>query len=131
MRFGLIFLCAFVVAFLASQIPTEGVAENAEASALAPSQILKPTALTAKELDYYKKLVDPNIAKNFIMTRSFVRLCQQVVDKKMPAERLPDKPLGFSARYLLAGEASMINRAISESIVAMCKSNPRGCFGGK
>jgi hypothetical protein len=33
--------------------------------------------------------------------------------------------------YLLAGEATMINRAISDSIVAMCKSNPNGCLGGK
>jgi len=130
-RFGLKYFCTIVIACLALQIPTRGSAENAAGPAIALTQILKPADLTEKELDYYKKLVDPEIAKNFIMTRSYVRLCQQVTDKKMPAERLPDKPLGFSVRYLLAGEATMINHAISDSIIAMCKGNPKGCFGGQ
>jgi hypothetical protein len=56
---------------------------------------------------------------------------KKVVDKTMPAEQLPDKPLGFSVRYLLSGEAKMINRAISDSIVAMRKSNPTAALGGK
>jgi len=33
--------------------------------------------------------------------------------------------------YLLPGEATLINRALGDSIVAMCKTNPKGCFGGK
>lgn len=98
---------------------------------MAPSQMLQSSDLTPQELDYYNKLTDSEVAKNFIATRSFVRLCQKVVDETMPAEQLPDKPLGFSVRYLLAGEATMINRAISDSIVAMCKSNPKGCLGDK
>ncbi len=99
---------------------------------MASSQILKPADLTAKEASYYKTLADPEVAKNFIITRSYVRLCQQVVDKKLPADQLPDKPLGFSVRYLLAGEVTMINRAISDSIIAeMCKNDTRGCSGNK
>jgi hypothetical protein len=50
-------------------------------------------------------------------------LCQQVIDRKLPAEQLPDKPLGFSAKYLLAGEATLINTAISESIIAEVKAD--------
>jgi hypothetical protein len=114
-----------LIACLALQIPAMGAAENA--GALSPAQLLKPDDLTPKELDFYKKLTDPEIAKNFIITRSYVRLCQKVNDKKMPAE--PDKPLGFSAHYLLSGEATMINHALSDSIVAMCKTNPKGCLG--
>ncbi len=131
MRVGPRSLCVGVILCLVMQAPTKGAAQALAAAAIAPSQILKPSDLTQKELDYYNKLSDPDVAKNFIMTRSFVRLCQKVMDKKMPAEQLPDKPLGFSVRYLLAGEATMINQAISASIVAMCKNSPKGCFGEK
>jgi hypothetical protein len=120
-----------LIACLALQIPAQSLAENAISSGLTPAQLLKPDDLTPKELDFYKKQSDPEITKNFIITRSYVRLCQKVIDKKMPAELLPDKPLGFSAHYLLAGEATMINQALSDSIVAMCKTNPKACFGNK
>jgi hypothetical protein len=133
MRMGFVVrpLFAVLIACLAVQAPSKVAAQDSQFSAMAPSQMLQPSDLTPKELDYYNKLTDPEVAKNFIATRSFVRLCQKVVDKTMPAEQLPDKPLGFSVRYLLAGEATMINRAISDSIVAMCKSNPNGCLGSK
>jgi hypothetical protein len=118
-----------LIACLALQIPTQADAENAVSPGLTAAQLLKPDDLTPKELDFYKKQSDPEIMKNFIITRSYVRLCQQVIDKKMPAELLPDKPLGFSAHYLLSGEATMINHALSDSIVAMCKTNRKACLG--
>ena len=120
-----------VIACLVLQAPTMGKAQNGENGTLTPAQLLKPEDLTAKEADFYNKASDPEVAKNFIITRSYVRLCQKVNDKTMPAEQLPDKPLGFSARYLLSGEATMINHALSDSIIAMCKVNPRGCFGAR
>jgi hypothetical protein len=124
-RFAAKSLFVVLIACLVVQTPAKVAAQD-----MAPSQMLRPSDLTPQELDYYNKLTDPEVAKNFIATRSYVRLCQKVLDKAMLAEGLPDKPLGFSVRYLLAGEANMINRAISASIVA-CASNPKGCVGGK
>ena len=94
------------------------IAGPAFGQTLTDRQMIKPAELTQKKADYYQKLTDPEIARNFLITRSFVRLCQQVIDRKLPPRELPDKPLGFSARYLLAGEATMINSAISESLAA-------------
>jgi hypothetical protein len=93
------------------------------AQALTPAQIVKPADLTAQESAYYQKLTDQEVKKNFIETRSYVRLCQQVLDHRLPAAQLPDKPLGFSVRYLLAGEANVINSAIAESIIAGAKED--------
>ena len=93
---------------------------------LNPSQLITPADMTPKESKYYNTLTDPEAAKSFIITRSYVRLCQKVIDKTMPAEQLPDKPLGFAARYLLSGEATLINTAIAESITAeMRAKKPR------
>jgi hypothetical protein len=96
---------------------------STSAQVLSPAQIVNPANLTEKESAYYQKLSDPEVAKNFIVTRSYVRLCQQVIDHELPAIQLPDKPLGFSARYLLPGEATLINTALSESIIAGVKAD--------
>ena len=98
-----------------------GIASPAFGQTLTDRQLIKPGELTQKESDYYQKLTDPEIAKNFLITRSYARLCQQVIDHKLPPRELPDKPLGFSARYLLTGEATMINTAIAESLAADLK----------
>ena len=105
--------------------PSAGAA-FADSNSLAPSQLISTSNLTAKESKYYTTIKDPVVAKNFIITRSYVRLCQAVVDGESPAESLPDKPLGFSVRYLLVGEATMINKAIAASIIAECKKGH--CF---
>jgi hypothetical protein len=95
----------------------------ASAQELTSAQIVKPADLTEKESAYYQKLTDPQVAKNFLETRSYVRLCQQVIDHKMPAIQLPDKPLGFSVRYLLPGEANLINKAIAQNIIEGIKAD--------
>jgi hypothetical protein len=95
----------------------------ASAQVLSPAQIVNPANLTEKESAYYQKLTDPVVAKNFLVTRSYVRLCQQVIDHKLPAIQLPDKPLGFSVSYLLPGEVTLINTALSESIIAGVKAD--------
>src|SRR3954447_7912651 len=97
------------------------LASSLPAQPLKPSQVVSPSALTAQESAYYAKLTDSDIARNFILTRSYVRLCQAVMQKKMPAEQLPDKPLGFSVRYTLPGEVQIINSAIAANIVAQMK----------
>ena len=117
MKFGARFICV-VGAVLALQAPTGATSEEAAILQMTPAQILKPADLTPKELDYYQKLTEPDLAKMFITTRSYVRLCQQVIDRKLPASRLPDKPTGFSVKYLLPGEANVINQAIAASIIA-------------
>ena len=85
---------------------------------LSAQQTVQPSDLTQKEADFYQNLTDPKMAKSFIITRSYVRLCRQVIDYTLPPLQLPDKPLGFSARFLLSGETTMINTAISESLKA-------------
>ena len=105
---------------LAICLGLQSLNSSAVAQQLSPSQIVKPTDLTPKELNYYQQHAgEAEVAKNFLITRSYVRLCQQVIDKKLPATKLPDKPLGFSVRYLLPGEANMINEAIAQSVAAM------------
>ncbi len=84
---------------------------------MTPAQTVTPAELTPKELEYYQTL-DAAAAKDFIATRSYVRLCQQVLDHKLPALQLPDKPAGFSVKYLLPTEANIINRALAEQIAA-------------
>jgi hypothetical protein len=90
---------------------------------LTPAQILKPAELTAEELTYYKTLIDPAEAKNFILTRSYMRLAQKVADHKMPALQLPDHPVGFSPDYLLPGEDAVNDKATSALLAIEMKRN--------
>jgi len=95
----------------------------ASAAALEPGD-LKP-ALTSQESKYYESIkADPNVAQNFLATREYVRKAKYVADHpddSAAAARLPDKPAGFTVRYLLAGEANVINTAISLNILANSK----------
>jgi len=88
---------------------------------LAPAQMIKPADLTQQEFTFYQTL-DSAAASDFLVTRSYVRLCQQVVDRKLPAAQLPHKPAGFSAKYLLPTDPNVINRALADSIMA--RQNP-------
>jgi hypothetical protein len=106
---------------VAKQNPNHAASARAAPFEMTPAQILKPDALSPKELAYYKKLTNPASAKMFIETRSYVRLSQDVVAHKMPAAQLPDKPLGFTRIYLLPGEEAVINEAIAASLVALMK----------
>jgi hypothetical protein len=122
-------LC-IVVACVAIQIPIKSSAQSTNTTELTASQTVSVADLTPKELAYYKTITDPEVARSFIITRSYVRLCQSVMERKMPAEQLPDKPLGFSARFVLPSEVTMINDAIADSIVAACHADPKACLGG-
>src|SRR5947209_3200991 len=59
--------------------------DAASAQELTPAQIVKPADLTEKESAYYQQLTDVQVKKNFLETRSYARLCQQVVDHRLPA----------------------------------------------
>lgn len=115
------YLC-IVVTFLALSAPIAVTAAQVAPPAMDAAQMLTPADLTPQELTYYKQLSDPADEKHFIATRSYERLCQRVVDRKLPPTQLPEKPLDFSAKYLLPAEANVINRAIALSL------NPKAVF---
>ncbi|MGB9116115.1 hypothetical protein [Bradyrhizobium sp.] len=111
-------LAAYVVA---KQNPNHAASGPKAALEMTPAQILKSAELTGEELTYYKTLTEPAMVTNFILTRSYARLAQKVIDHKMPALQLPDKPLGFTRNYLLPGEEAVINKAIGASLAALMK----------
>jgi hypothetical protein len=108
-----------LVACLALHVAAIVAANDLQALELEPSQLITPANMTPVELDYYNKATDPSVKKNFIATRSYVRLAQKVVDKTMPAEQLPNKPAGFSVQYLLPDEPTVINQAIGLSVAKL------------
>ena len=77
---------------------------------------LTPADFTPIETNYYQTL-DPAARQNFIVTRSFVRISQQVTDGVLPPSQLPDRPTGFSTTYLLPGDPFDINNALSDYLV--------------
>jgi hypothetical protein len=121
-RFGKSFRMKFVGAVVAClALPAAAIVgtNDLQALELEPSQLITPANMTPVELDYYNKATDPSVKKNFIATRSYVRLAQKVVDKTMPAEQLPNKPVGFSVQYLLPDEPTVINQAIGLSVAKL------------
>jgi hypothetical protein len=132
-EFRLKTFCAILVACLALQVPTKGVAQSAGGSVLASSQILKTADLTPDELYYYNKISEPEVAKNFIITRSYMRICQNIIDNKIPADQLPSRPTGFSAKYLFDGDDDIISAAIKRAISAKLSKcpDPSACLRGK
>ncbi len=106
------------IACLALQAPA--MAETKHAREMSPSQILRPADLTPDEMAYYNGVTDPAIKKNFIMTRSYVRLAEKLIAKKIPAWEFPRmKPKGFSAQYLLPNDPAVINKALGIALTEM------------
>jgi len=91
---------------------------------MSPAQTISPRDLDAEEQEYYKTLTDPVKAKNFIVTRSYVRLAQKVLDHKLPPLEFPQKPDGFSVAYLLPDDPSIINQALGAYLSARITANP-------
>lgn len=129
-RFGLRII-SVAIACVALQVSTMAATKNA--SELAPSQILKPADLTPEELAYYNNATDPVVKSNFIITRSYVRLAEELVAKKIPASQFPGpKPDGFKVQFLLPNDPSVINDAMGIYLQAKftaCFNNPRCPFG--
>lgn len=89
----------------------------------APGFALTPGDLTPGEQQLYQKVqANPTAAKNFLAARDYVRKAKSVVDGAAPPSSLPSKPQGFSSRYLLAGDADIIDQAVTLSVAAMAQS---------
>src|SRR6185437_5127430 len=84
---------------------------------MSQEQMITPAEFTPDEAKFYQTL-DPAAQHDFIATRSFVRISQQVTDGLLPPSQLPDRPAGFSAKYLLSGESFDINNALADELTA-------------
>ncbi len=87
------------------------VAPIVRAAPMTPGQFVQPADLSPVEMEFYRSLA-PDAARDFLVTRSYVRVCKSVVEYKTPALQLPDRPEGFSAKYLLPTDPNIINRAL-------------------
>ena len=109
-------------AFCASWAFAESSAvAQSESSRLTPAQTIGRSDMTKVELDFYQTL-GGQAAEDFIVTRSCVRLAQQEIDHKLPPLKFPArKPNGFSVKYLLPDDPSVINRALGDYLAARMK----------
>jgi len=81
------------------------------------AQLITPADMTQDELTFYKTL-GPAESKRFAATRSHVRICQQVVDHKIPALDLPKQPTGFTMIYVLQPEKQLLDDALEAYLIA-------------
>ena len=86
--------------------------------ALSPSDLKPP--MTSEESSFYDKIKgDPASAQGFLATREYVRTARAVVTGSLPPLSYPsDKPPGFSAKYLLAEDPSILNKALGMYLAA-------------
>ena len=83
------------------------------AQELSAGEVVSLAQLTPEEKDYYDHAANQTVRKNFIITRSYLRLAQKLVDKQIPPDAFPmRKPKGFSVEYLLPDDPEIINEAI-------------------
>jgi hypothetical protein len=118
MRTKLIIQALLAVSICLSLLPmARSACAQAGNPTMAPEQMMSPADMTSDERDFYRTLNDSD-AKNFIVTRSYVRLCQQVMAHKLPPLALPPKPAGFRTAYLLPEDPSVIDEAMGENVKA-------------
>jgi hypothetical protein len=86
---------------------------------MTPAQTLTRDQLDSIDQGVFDKMTDPHQRDEFLKTRSYVRLCQDLKAHKLAAGALPDEPLGFNTRYLRAGEQDMVDDAISTNHLAL------------
>lgn len=97
---------------------TMQVSGDVEFREMTAAQILDPASFTPAEQTVWNGIADPVRRKQFIMTRSYLRLCQQVLDHATPAADLPDKPLDFVSAYVSPAERTQIDQAVQAAILA-------------
>lgn len=88
------------------------------AAALTPDNL--DPALSAKEQKKYDSLVgNPQEAQSFLITRDYVRKADKVNKGVIPARSFPpQRPTGFTPRYLLPEDALTINDALSKYLLS-------------
>jgi hypothetical protein len=93
------------------------------AASAASAAALTPGDLSPQEQQLYATFkANPTSAQNFLITRDYVHQAQATVSNPSNAASFPDKPAGFSVRYLLPGDKDIINQAVSLSVAAMAKT---------
>ena len=74
-------------------------------------QLITPADFTPVEAQYYPTLA-PDAQHAFIVTRSYVRLSDKVIDQELPAVQFPDQPDELNPSYLLADDSFDLNTAL-------------------
>ena len=92
--------------------------EKHGAPEMTEAQMITPAQMDAQELAFYNRITDPRQKDEFIKTRSYIRLCKQVLAKTLPVAQMIEKPLGFSTAYELPGDEDIAN-AVSKAQVAL------------
>src|ERR1700757_4086168 len=82
------------------------------AFALSPSDLTPP--MTSQESAYYETIKDdPTAGESFLVTRDYVRKAEAVVNGSLAAASFPpQKPKGFTVKYLLPDDPAVINKAL-------------------
>jgi hypothetical protein len=88
---------------------------------MTPAQTLTRDQLDPTDQAVFDKMTDPRQRDEFLKTRSYVALCQDLKAHKLAAGTLPDEPLGFNTSYLRAGEQDMVDDAISANRLAIAE----------
>jgi hypothetical protein len=95
------------------------------AFAVSPSDLRPP--MTSQESAYYDTIkADSSAAQSFLITRAYVRMAQAVADGSLSPLSFPSqKPAGFTVKYLLPDEPSVINKALGMYLEATLKADPK------
>lgn len=93
-------------------------------AAAAPASAAKLTVAQlskAEKAQYQTLLGQPDaqeLVESFLETRGFLRDCQSVLDRKLPAAQLPFKPERFTDEYVSEAEKKTIRTAQYLSLIA-------------
>jgi hypothetical protein len=88
--------------------------------ATSPAWSLAPSQLTAAERTAYDGLkADPVAGAAYLSTRGYLKLCQKVAAKTMPALSLTDIPETYNDQYLSKAEQAIVDQATNLRFAAM------------
>jgi hypothetical protein len=83
---------------------------------MTPAQLLSASDLNSAEQSKFQTLTSESDRKNFLQTRSYIRLCRAVVSHSMQPETLPLTPLGYDRAYLVDDDADVAKQALALSL---------------
>jgi hypothetical protein len=89
----------------------------------ASARALTPAQLTPDEQTVYDGLKnDPDAAKNYLATRGFLKLCEQVAARKLAAIKLPRQPANYDTQYVTDEEQAVVDQAVLKYVSARINS---------